>query len=394
MRAPGLCAQGAEIREAPRAKYGLRLSVAMLLLACFSGVSASMPLRNRLRDTRFKIAYECYVKDNWEIFVLDTGATGAVNLTNTPRVHEHYPQVSPDGTRLCYLVDEGEGRDTVRSLWVMDIDGRNRKKLRDYAREPFWSPDGGRIGYLPQEYPKFNVMDFYTRGMCFYELASGNIEPHPNSANIRHIYNPCLAPNGKWIIATAHAGMGVDHGTVAIAANGDKVLNLHIPGCRAALSPDGRQIAWGAGDFEIAVAPIDLESGSPHVGPRRLRILDQHNRLIHVDWSPDGHFLCFSRGPAGQGEPARPGTFSGPCGLMGVYAAGWNLCAVSADQEGVLDLDQATDTDFCMLTTNGCSNKEPAWFRAESKPRREAPQQWKSLTGGEELLGLGPSAGW
>ena len=137
------------------------------------------------------------------------------------------------------------------------------------------------------------------------------------SANIRHIYNPCFAPNGKWIIATAHGGMGVDHGRVAIAANGATVVNLHMPGCRAGLSPDGQWIAWGASDFEIAVAPIDLEAEHPQVGPRRLRILDPQNRLIHVDWSPDGHFLCFSRGPAGRGEPLRPGTFSGPDGLMG-----------------------------------------------------------------------------
>ena len=34
-----------------------------------------------------------------------------VNLTRTPREHEHYPQVSPDGTKICFSVDEGEGRD-------------------------------------------------------------------------------------------------------------------------------------------------------------------------------------------------------------------------------------------------------------------------------------------
>lgn len=60
---------------------------------------------------------------------------------------------------------------------------------------------------------------------------------------------------------------------------------------------------------------------------------------------------------------------------MGVYAADWNLCAVSADRQGVLSLDQATEADFCMLTTDGCSNKEPAWFPAESKSRRDAQLQ-------------------
>ena len=52
---------------------------------------------------------------------------------------------------------------------------------------------------------------------------------------------------------------------------------------------------------------------------------------------------------------------------MGVHAAGWNLCAVSAEREGTLDLNHATDADFTMLTTNGFSNKESAWFRPNRK---------------------------
>ena len=72
-------------------------------------------------------------------------------------------------------MDDGEGREAVRSLYVMDIDGKHRRKLVDHAREPFWSPDGKVLGFLPQEFPKFNVIDFYTSGMSFYDLASGTI---------------------------------------------------------------------------------------------------------------------------------------------------------------------------------------------------------------------------
>lgn len=345
------------------------LFLALMFALVPGAVFAQATLRARLKALPFKVAYECYVNDNWEIFVVNADGSDPVNLTNTLREHEHYPQISPDGTKVAFVVDRGEGRDTVRSLYIMDLDGRNRRKLVDYAREPFWSPDSSRIGYLPQEYPKFNVIDFGTKGMRFYSLATSNIESHPNAAKIEHIYNPCFAPNGKWIVATVHAGMGVDHGTVAIGANGTKIVNLQIPGCRAWLSPDGKQIAWGAGDFEIAVAPIDLDSNEPVVGQWRLRIQDPRNRIIHVDWSPDSRFLCFSRGPAGQGDPAKPGTFAGACGLMGVYASGWNLCVVSAEHSGVVDLNHATDAEFFMLTTNGWSNKEPAWFLVQTKAK-------------------------
>src|SRR5947209_7383356 len=116
-------------------------------------------LRDQLKKERARIAYESYVDNNWEIFVMNADGSNAVNLTKTPNEHEHYPQVSPDGKKIAFTVDVGEGRDTVRSLWVMDVDATHRKKLVDHAREPFWAPDSKTIGFLPQEFPKFNVID-------------------------------------------------------------------------------------------------------------------------------------------------------------------------------------------------------------------------------------------
>jgi hypothetical protein len=327
--------------------------------------SAQPPFRERLKSLPFKIAHECYTNNNWEIFVCNADGSDQVNLTQTPNVHEHYPQISPDGTKICFSVDDGEGRDAVRSLWVMDLDGKNRKKLADHAREPFWRPDSKAIGFLPQEFPKFNVMDFSTTGMSFYELATDKIEPHVNSTNLHHLYNPCWSVNGKWIVATVHAGMGVEHAILLIEARGTNIINLKIPGCRPCLSPDGKQIAWGAGDHELAAAPISLEADQPSVGEWRLCIKDATNKIYHVDWSPDSRFLSFSRGPDGEGDVTKPGTFQAACEIVGVHAAGWNLCAVPADRPGVLDLNNPAETDFLMLTTNGCSNKEPAWFRAK-----------------------------
>jgi Tol biopolymer transport system component len=328
---------------------------------------AHAQFRERLAPLPFKVAYETYTNDNWEIFVANADGSNPVNLTGTPKEHEHYPQVSPDGTKICFAVDAGEGRETVRSLYVMDSDGRNRKKLVEQAREHFWSPDSKSIGFLPQEYPKFNVVDYYTAGMSFCNVGTGKIEPHVNSTNLHHLYNPSYAPNGKWIVATVHAGMGVKHGILLIEARGTNIINLGIPGCRPCFSPDGKQIAWGPGDHEIATAPIDLDSPEPKVGERRVRIKDDKNKIYHADWSPDSRFLSISRGPDGKGDPNKAGTFQAACELVGVYAPGWNLLAVSAEKEGVLDLNQATEADFAWQTTNGFCNKEPSWFLPPAK---------------------------
>jgi Tol biopolymer transport system component len=345
-----------------RNEFRAQILAAILFGALVPSAPGQAVFRERLTPLPFKIAYETYTNDNWEIFVMNADGSHVVNLTQTPKEHEHYPQVSPDGTRICFTVDEGEGRDTVRSLYLMNIDGSNRKKLVDHAREPFWRPDGKVVGFLPQEYPKFNVIDYYTSGMSFYDLENGTITPHVNSANLRHLYNPSYARNGKWIVSTVHAGMGYDHAILLIEASGTNIINLKIHGCRPCFSPDGRQLAWGPGDHEIAVASIDLEAESPKLEPQRISINDKTNKIYHVDWSPDSRFLSISRGPDGKGDLTKPGTFQAACEIVGVHAAGWNLCAVSAERDGRLDLNQAAESDFTMLTTNGLSNKESAWF--------------------------------
>lgn len=346
---------------------GFTLALASLLAipCCWDTHAAtpSVPLASGLKALPYRIAFETYTNNNWEIFVMNADGSNPLNLTATPDQHEHYPQVSPDGRRICYSVDAGEGRETVRSLYVMDISGANRRKLADHAREPFWSPDSQVIGFLPQEFPKFAVIDYSTKGMSFYHLQTGKVEPHLNSANLHHLYNPSYSRNGKWIVATVHGGMGYGHAILAIEAAGSRIVDLKIPGCRPCLSPDGKQIAWGSGDHELVAAPIDLESDHPTVGAWRLRIRDKTNETYHVDWSPDSRFLSFSRGPATKGDPSKPGTFLSACEIVGVYAPGWDLFAVSAERDGILNLNEATEAEVATLTRNGSSNKESAWFQ-------------------------------
>jgi len=347
-------------------KYLSSLCAAFAAVLPLAASDSPQPLREQLKALPYKIAYESYVDNNWEIFVMNPDGSNSVNLTKSPD-QEHYPQVSPDGSKICYTVDKGEGRETVRSLWVMDTDGKNRKKLVDNAREPFWAPDSKVIGFLPQEFPKFNVIDYYTKGMSFFNLATGKIEEHPNSAKLHHLYNPSFSRNGKWIAATVHAGMGYSHAILLIERHGDKIIDLKIPGCRPCLSPDGKQIAWGPGDHEIAAAPIDLDSENPSVGKKTVQVKDDKNKIYHVDWSPNSQFLSISRGPEGEGDLSKPGTFRAACEIVGIYAPGWNIIGVPATHSGALDLNQANESDFSTLTTNGWSNKESAWFLPAKK---------------------------
>src|SRR5689334_9059346 len=76
----------------------LRLACVLALgsLSIAPGASAAREsLKSTLHTAGYKIAWECYVNGNWEIFVMNSDGTHPVNITKTPSVHEHYPQVSP-----------------------------------------------------------------------------------------------------------------------------------------------------------------------------------------------------------------------------------------------------------------------------------------------------------
>lgn len=309
-----------------------------------------------------ELVYESYVDGNWEIFRSAEPGSEGTNLTNTADINELYPQVSPDGKRVCFVEESGAGREAMRAVWVMEIDGSKRVKVSEYARQPCWSPDGKTIAYLPQEFPKFNVVDYFTKGLNFYDIETAKTTPHPNAENLHHLYNPSFAANGKWIAATVHAGMGFSHANLLIEVHGTRIIDLGIHGCRPCLSPTGKQIAWGESDYDIIVAAIDIEAETPSVGNRLLAIHDSKNKLYHVDFAPDGQSVSFSRGPDGKGDLTKPGTHQAACEMVGIYASGWDIFEVPLEAAPTVDFDGDTGSKAIRWTTTGASNKESDWI--------------------------------
>ncbi|NIA13297.1 MAG: hypothetical protein GWP08_04395 [Nitrospiraceae bacterium] len=304
-----------------------------------------------LRAYPHKILFESYDEDNWEIFVMNADGSGRRNLTQTKKDHELYPQASPDGSRICFLADAETAGGTVRSVYYMEADGTGRRLVAEKARQPCWSPDGRRIAFVRQEFSKFRVADYVSKGLYMYDLDTGQTQAHPND-NIEHLYNLTWSADGRWIVATVHAGMGYGHANIAIEVDGMAVHNLGIPGCRPCLSADGKRITWSSNDHEIAIADIDFSGPVPKVSNVGTVYKHPELHLYHPDFSPDARYVTFSVGPGGRTAAKGPGTYTEVAEMVGV-AGLWNVCLKRADGQGDL-IDLTGDQTL--------SNKESEWL--------------------------------
>jgi Tol biopolymer transport system component len=307
---------------------------------------ASKDLLSELKAYPHRILHESFRDGNWEIYVVNADGSAPLNLTHTPAVDELYPKASPDGSKICFQADEAQGEAKVRSLYLMNADGSGRFKIADQGREPCWSADGSQIAYLPNEFEKFTYADGATKGIRIYNLATKQTRDHPNK-EIVHLYTLNWAPDGRWFAATIHGGMGFKHGILALAAEGNAVVDLGLGGCRPDLSPDGRKVAWGNGDCAMGCADIDWSGSAPKVSNLHNLVESKELETYHVDWSPDGKFIAFSYGPKFKGKNLKRLLPEFP----GVEAPAWNICVADATQTN----------RWVQITFDGKSNKEPDW---------------------------------
>ncbi len=301
----------------------------------------------------FKIVYETYRKtngkENWELCLINADGSNPVNLTNTPDADEMYPHASPDGTKVCCVVDEMINNKKVRNVYYMNIDGTNRVKVADNARQPCWGPDSQRIAYLPAEFNRYTIKDYASKGLVFYDLKTREHKTHPNS-KLYHLYNISWSPDGEWFLATVHGGMGFKHAILAFEVDGTNIYDLTrfgVTGCRPEFGLDGTRITWGLTDWDLCTANIDFTSGEPQVtNVRKVIKCRKEYEVYHTDFSPDGKYLTFSHGPKATE-------------MVGGKAPGWNICV--ADLTG--------QCKWTEITSDGKHSKEPDWVPVRSSSR-------------------------
>lgn len=316
-----------------------------------------------LKACEFKIIYETYRTNNWELVIMNADGSNPVNLTRTPDVDEMYPHASPDGTKVVFVAEKGKGRQRTRDVYLMNIDGTGRVKVARSGRQPFWSPNGKRIGYSRGAHVSYREGGGANKELYFYNIETRKNVRHPKK-DISGLLSPCWSSDSRWIIASAMGGMGFGHSIVAIDVNGTKVVELarshseakNVYQCRPDVSPDGKHVAWGKEDVDnhfgfgrktmwVEVGDIDQNSPTPKITDRRYVVTVKHPlETYHADWSPDSKYIAYSQGRRG-GRMARARY------VVGVRAEGWDIWVVKPSEPGVA----------VQLTHDGLSNKEPDW---------------------------------
>ena len=347
-----------------------RLLFALAILVLFDGQRLfaqgkpgpqSKDLLEELKNYPHKLVYETNRDGNLELYLCNADGSNPVNLTKTADVDELYPKPSPDGTKVCFVADEGKGAAKIRNIYYMNSDGTGRVKVAENGREPCWSADGTKIAYLKGEFTKFTYSDFATKGIFIYDLKTSKTREHVNK-KIHHLYTLNWSPCGKWFVATVHGGMGFGHAIIALEAEGDGIFNLKLDGCRPNVSSDGKMICWGHGDYCAGVADLDLSGTTP-------KATNVHNvveskdpmETYHITWSPDMKYITYSFGPRNTGKNLR--------GLLpefpGVEALGWNVCVA----------DTKKKNRWVAITIDGKSYKQPCWVFVPASVVKEVRQK-------------------
>jgi TolB protein len=217
--------------------------------------------------------------DPSEVYAISADGTNRRHLTDLPG--DWTAALSPDGTRIAWSRDGGNGRD----IYIMQADGSDVRRLtgNDFSSyHPSWSPDGTRLVFAGLEVGELFEID-----------ADGSNEVKLSGENERF---PEWSPDGKQIVFVR----GPEGARDVYVANADgsgaqRLTADPEDNVITVWSPDGRLIAFdrsSAGKTDIWVMHTD---GTSQVQ------LTKDGTSAWPAFSPDGRSIAFAHGTTTTG---------------------------------------------------------------------------------------------
>ena len=133
------------------------------------------------------------------VFTMDIDGSNVKKLTDN-EYYEESPSWSPNGKQIIFTRQLRDKNDTTHAangeIFIMDSDGSNVKRLTNkvgYDSGSVFSPNGKQIAFYGNNEEKWDIYIMNSDGSELTNLTNETIE----------CYSPSWSPDGKWIVYTA-----------------------------------------------------------------------------------------------------------------------------------------------------------------------------------------------
>jgi len=227
-----------------------------------------------------RIAYSSNAGNGMDIWIADADGANARQLTNDA-AFDAFPQWSPEGKAIAYT----SNKSGKLQIWVMDADGGNARMLTSgsLGLRAAWSPDARWLVYISVEEGLPVLMKIPASGGPAVSLRKG----YGNS--------PQWSPDGKWILAMIQSGTAADEmpqwglldaSSGEIARTWDAIKSEY-----GRWMPDGKAMTYiNSAMNSIFMQPLEGDR------PQTLLSLERGQQLLGYDWFKDGRSLVCAIG--------------------------------------------------------------------------------------------------
>ena len=212
-----------------------------------------------------------------EVFIVDPDSGDATNVSRSPISEDRYPCWSPDGQRIAFT----SNRDGPYSLYVMDADGVNVKRL----------VDSQAVCYMPS-WQRTTSGERIVFGLHGDKPEMASIAPDGSGLTILgEGHDPTLSPDGKTICYTGHASGGVTVFTMLLdGSNKTQIVNeaSSVGATFPNWSPDSKTIVYSfpvEKALELFLVNVD--------GTNRRQLTKLQKVATPAAWSSDGEWISF-----------------------------------------------------------------------------------------------------
>lgn len=241
----------------------------VLILVPAAGAGEAPP---RLEGEWVVVAFEEFEAGTSDLHLMRPDGTEIINLTNGA-AEDTEGELSPDGTAIVFSSVDADG---LRGIWLMDVDGTDRRPLVDrFGRSPTWTPDGMSVVYVGS-----NDLRIVGR--------SGADDRALTSVDGAPLLNPSVSPDGSTIVFEASLDDARLLYTVPIDG-GEATRITEESAFEPEWSPDGTRILFTTfrGEFGDNIWATNPD------GSDQENLVPSPDNDFHATWSPDGSRVMY-----------------------------------------------------------------------------------------------------